>query len=316
MQLKSFAPIIITTLNRYNHFKRCLESLEKCTWAEKTRVYVALDYPPSEKYIDGWKKIDKYLYEKEKNNGFYSLIVYRRTENYFFSGNRNLSAAVNDLPEEDNTYIYSEDDNVFSLNFLDFMNKALVVYAKDNRIRSVCGYNGYKTFNDATSFLTADSCAWGLGIWKDKDQIYQNVDMQWYKSIILDFRMTLKLYKKYPAGAMMLLSSIKNNKKYGDACRTVCNIFSHTYQIRPVVSLVKNEGFDGSGLHCGSDASAVNNMEISNLLEYSLEGEPFVLDNDIEGKKLLFQHALSPIFFNRIRTHISFWRSYLKYRFF
>ena len=50
-----FAPVIIPTLNRYEHFRKCLESLEACTGAEKTDVYVALDFPPSEKYVEGWK---------------------------------------------------------------------------------------------------------------------------------------------------------------------------------------------------------------------------------------------------------------------
>ena len=51
-----YAPVIIPTMNRYNHFYACLESLERCTGSEHTDVYVALDYPPSEKYVDGWKE--------------------------------------------------------------------------------------------------------------------------------------------------------------------------------------------------------------------------------------------------------------------
>ena len=51
MEINHYAPVIIVTLNRYEHFKRCLDSLEKCTGANKTDVYVGLDYPPSEKYV-------------------------------------------------------------------------------------------------------------------------------------------------------------------------------------------------------------------------------------------------------------------------
>lgn len=76
-----YAPVIIPTLNRYEHFKRCLESLEKCTGAEMTEVYVGLDFPPSDKYVEGWKKIDIYLKEKEVNNHFKKLIVVRRETN-------------------------------------------------------------------------------------------------------------------------------------------------------------------------------------------------------------------------------------------
>lgn len=46
MEIKQYAPVVIPTLNRYDHFKACLESLEKC----KTDVYVVLDFSPSEEY--------------------------------------------------------------------------------------------------------------------------------------------------------------------------------------------------------------------------------------------------------------------------
>ena len=38
MKITKYAPIVIPTLNRYEHFKRCLESIERCTGAEYTDV--------------------------------------------------------------------------------------------------------------------------------------------------------------------------------------------------------------------------------------------------------------------------------------
>ena len=46
MEDRNYAPVIIPTLSRFEHFKRCWESLENCTGADKTEVFVALDYPP------------------------------------------------------------------------------------------------------------------------------------------------------------------------------------------------------------------------------------------------------------------------------
>lgn len=34
-------------------------------WADQTEVYVALDHHPSEKYVEGWKRIDSYLEENK-----------------------------------------------------------------------------------------------------------------------------------------------------------------------------------------------------------------------------------------------------------
>lgn len=82
MGTKFYAPVIIVTLDRVEHFKRCLESLEECTGAENTDVYVALDYPPSEKYIAGWEKNNVYISEKETNHHFKSFHVLRRERNY------------------------------------------------------------------------------------------------------------------------------------------------------------------------------------------------------------------------------------------
>lgn len=73
MEIKNYAPVIIPTLCRDVHFKRCLESLEKCTAAEYTDVYVGLDYPAIEKHVEGWKKIDGYL--NPKNTEEYATAI-------------------------------------------------------------------------------------------------------------------------------------------------------------------------------------------------------------------------------------------------
>ena len=51
--VNNLAPVIIPTLCRYDHFKRLMESLNKCTWADKTDVYIGLDYPAKEEHRDG-----------------------------------------------------------------------------------------------------------------------------------------------------------------------------------------------------------------------------------------------------------------------
>ena len=56
-----YAPILITTLNRYECLRRCIESLQKNSWADKTELFISVDYPPTDKYVDGYNKIKKYL---------------------------------------------------------------------------------------------------------------------------------------------------------------------------------------------------------------------------------------------------------------
>ena len=78
-----YAPILIPTLNRYEHLRKCLESLSRCTWAEQTDVYVSLDYPPSDqwdRYAPGWEKNREFL-RSCGNLGFKNLFVIEQTEN-------------------------------------------------------------------------------------------------------------------------------------------------------------------------------------------------------------------------------------------
>ena len=60
MELNNYAPVIIPTLNRYDHFVRCIQSLAKCTDASETDLIIGLDFPPSDKYVDGYKRIKEY----------------------------------------------------------------------------------------------------------------------------------------------------------------------------------------------------------------------------------------------------------------
>ena len=172
MEIKTYAPVIIPTLNRYDHFRECIESLEKCTGADKTEVYIGLDYPPSEKYVEGWKKIDEYLQEKEHRNGFKQLVVFRREHNCGVrSENSNLKLLRIYVSEKNDRYIASEDDNVFSPNFLEYINKGLEKYYTDKNVFAINGYchcYDFK-FNDNNHFLhNVDFSAWGYGVWVDR----------------------------------------------------------------------------------------------------------------------------------------------------
>lgn len=75
--VNNLAPVIIPTLCRYDHFKRLMESLNKCTWADKTDVYIGLDYPAKEEHRDGWMKIKRFLCEERfcfKKTQLYTLM--------------------------------------------------------------------------------------------------------------------------------------------------------------------------------------------------------------------------------------------------
>lgn len=80
----TYFPVIIPTLNRYEHFKACVESLSACTHASQTELIIGLDFPPSNKYVEGWKKVQAYI---PKIQGFKKVTCFERNTNLGSSKN-------------------------------------------------------------------------------------------------------------------------------------------------------------------------------------------------------------------------------------
>lgn len=267
MEIKTYAPVIIPTLNRYDHFRQCLESLEKCVGADMTNVYVGLDYPPAEKYVEGWKKIDAYLKDKVANCSFKNLFVFRRDHNYGAFHSASNDAALRDyVTKYYDRWIFSEDDNIFSPNFLLYMNTCLEKYHGDPDVVQISGYTypvHWKVSGGATC-LKENVCfsAWGAGFWVDKySKIQEYIEADELKHKLGEVIRT-KSYKKMidaaTEGYFPAMCSYRGYKKKGKdpwrmCCDFVCRCYlaiENKYVVSPVISKVRNLGFDGSGITC------------------------------------------------------------------
>ena len=129
-----YAPVVIPTLCRFEHFKRCIDSLSRCTGAEFTDVYIGLDYPLKDSHWEGYRKICDYL---EHFTGSFHLIVVKRDKNYGFRGN--IRDLIEQVRCDYDRYILSEDDNEFAPNFLEYMNVGLEKYKDDPNVLRICG---------------------------------------------------------------------------------------------------------------------------------------------------------------------------------
>lgn len=281
--IKHYAPVVIPTLNRYEHFKRCIESLERCSGADKTDVYVGLDFPPSEKYVEGWKMIDDYLTNKEAKHGFSSLIVYRRKYNCGV-GKKGSNAAllIDELSTKYDSYIFSEDDNEFSPSFLEYMNNAFLKYKDNPRIIRISGYKSpvLRAPLRENVFCNIDSPAYGFGHWiaKDRDlNVSYNIIEKELKSSLARL---LKNYWIYPAIIYKAIRMIEKKANYGDVTISVLNLINGSFTLCPSVSLVRNWGCDGSGFHCGFIKNLHEEL-ISNNLHFEIDEIKIELSDDI-----------------------------------
>lgn len=246
---KKFAPVLISTLNRYEHFRRCLESLERCTGAELTDVYVGLDYPPSEKYVAGWEKIDAYLKEKESGHSFKNLYVRKRDHNCGPSGNMKL--LYDDVRDISDRYISIEDDNELSPCFIEYMNNALEKYKDDDRVICVSGYTPFTYLGGKNIYFNRLVYTWGVGRWfKKGEESKPYRTLEFMKSVLCDFSKSMYLFKFHPIVFKRFMDQIVYNHIYGDLSFTCYCILNDKFCIYPSKTLVRNWGNDGSGVHC------------------------------------------------------------------
>ena len=248
MKILNYAPILIPTLNRYEHFRRCVESLSRCAHADKTELVIGLDYPPSEKYIEGWEKICNYV---STISGFAQVTILKREYNY--GVHKNIDDIKEYASKKYDRFIMSEDDNEFSPNFLDYINKGLEIYKDNPNIYAICGYNypidmsGY----EFEYYFSHEFAGWGYGGWFEKqEKVYK---------IIQNPQYPIDLYKKYPLGLyfksnlkLMSLATRVGDGFLGDVYLTSYLHSRNIYTVFPKVSKVRNWGHDGTGINCGA----------------------------------------------------------------
>ena len=269
--MNNFAPVLIPTLNRHVHFKKCIESLSKCIGADKTDLFIALDYPLNETHWEGYKIIKEYL---PTITGFKSITIFERNHN--FGAAKNLGAAAKIINENHDRKIISEDDNVFGPSFLKFVNKGLDVYEEREDIFSVTGYNSPIIMPDwymPDAYLRQNYCGWGVGTWLKKS-LEVKTSMKALSEIFE--RNISNIKNDYPQLIYGIKSMIKSGLLLGDL-----TVFLHMYDrgmysVYPTKTRVKNIGTDGSGLH----APAVNKKYLYQKLDINVEG--YDLPEDLE----------------------------------
>lgn len=238
------APILVTVYNRIKHFKKCIESLKKCNLATKSHLFIAIDAPYRDVDIDDNKKIISY----SKNiTGFKQITLLIRPENY--GTNKNGDLARDEIFNNYDRLIMSEDDNIFSTNFLVTINKCLEIYNGREDIFSISGWN--MPFNFPKNYkkevyLWQGFSAWGVGIWRDKWK-QMNYSMDKVQSWLNNKQHIRKINNVSQHYYYALLDMKKNNNIHGDGF--ICNylVENHMYSIYPSKTLTKNIGHDGMG---------------------------------------------------------------------
>jgi len=245
----NLAPILVQVYTRKKHFTNCIESLAQCKLAEQSHLFIASDAPKNEDDMQAVDDIRKYC---ETIKGFAKVDVLAYEHN--LGALEASKYAQQRIFSEYSSMIFTEDDNIFSPNFLEFINEGLEYYKDNPNVFAICGYkHPFKMPKLYPYDIYASACisAWGFGVWKEK---YLSVNL--YPKRI---ELSTKQVKRYAHSFYeLMLDIISKNIVYGDVLMMYHCIKNNMITIHPVISLVQNHGHDGSGEHCGINTEYFN----------------------------------------------------------
>ena len=208
------------------------------------------------------KKARKHTWPlKMKLDGFKKITVIKRDTNY--GAIRNAKELILHVKHDYETYIFSEDDNEFSPNFLEYINKGLVKYKDNPDVIAICGYVEPKCRYDAlrtypyNAYPIIGYNAWGVGVWFNKKPKEEDPDE------ILESPKRVATVLKHGHGlALHRLFSRKRTNAVGDLMWRIHCATHKKYCIFPKTSKVRNWGFDESASNCSSLLSYYKEIEI------------------------------------------------------
>lgn len=289
-----YAPIIIPTLNRNKHLERCIVSLQKNSWAKYTDLIISVDYPPTDKYVPGHRKVCKYL---EKGiNGFLNVeIIYHEKnlgayENYQFL-KRHVSTKYD-------RYIFSEDDNEMSPNFIEYIDKGLELFENNENIIAVCstGAGGEKETDDENVVLTHNYSAHGYGTWfKKDDKFTEQINRAYFEDISRNIKKLWQLYKYDPSLIFACQSAIfRKEKLYQlpdgsipivDMTIKIYAVLEDKYVVCPCIRKSRNWGYDGSGVNCLGKETYQPKVQIDTRKEFIYQYKETIRESKLPPKR-------------------------------
>lgn len=274
--------ILVPTLCRNVHLEKCLNSLMKNPWAKYVDLYIGIDYPAKDSHWPGYLEILK-LMEKDYSM-FRSFHVFKRPTNY--GADDNMTALYLEAIKDHEQFIFMEDDTEFSENYLEYMLKALDFFRDDPDVISVSGYSypvRLKT-EDNCNIITQNAIfnMWGAGFWRSKFVVFRK-DIEEDLCLIRDFSYNLKHYHFSRYRKVDYINCVAGVDPFDRDVRKYCYMFTSMsdiamsvylqvkgkYQAMPVITKVRNNGFDGTGLYCQAIKQTKFGRITSDTYDYS-----------------------------------------------
>ncbi len=257
-----YASVVIPTLNRDEHLKRCVTSLAENSMADRTVLVVSVDYPPAQKYEVGYRKVCDFLNADEDwKKRFAEVRVIFQEQNLGPAGNTSFlfqyAAGIS------NRMIYTEDDNEFALNFLEYMNACLEYFEQDERVMGICGCADvpWKRNNDSDNVAAIKfATGYGIGFWLNRDaKMWDDVKGFMMSDDLLNRHALKTLKTRNPVLFSLYMRCVVGSRKAPfwregelfrtDSLRSMYLHMTDRYCVAPAICKSRTWGNDGSGVN-------------------------------------------------------------------
>ena len=246
-EIKECAPVALFVFNRPDHTRRTIESLLANGCSAQTPLVIFSDGARSEKDVPKVEAVRKYI---RRISGFRDVQVVERAENRGLANS--VIAGVTELIDRYGRVIVLEDDMETSPFFLDYMNRALEKYRGHDNVFCIHGYAFPADMTDVsteTFFLAGAEC-WGWATWKRAwDHFCPDARR------LIDLLRSQGMERAFDYDGNHAYMRMLERQSIGRidswAIRWRASAFVRGgLTLWPRVSLVRNFGMDGSGVHC------------------------------------------------------------------
>ena len=236
-------PLAVFVYNRLEHTKRMLASLEICHRLDECQVYIFSDGPKSIKEQQAAESVREIVHTWGQQH---SVQIVESAVNLGLA--KSIVGGVTRLCNEYGRVIVVEDDLVLHPQFLNYMLQALERYETDDRVAQISGYMFPARHEKKTdAFFLPFITTWGWATWSRAWRLFDwHPDITALEQSKLSRRFDLN--NTYPFASMLKDQLAGRVQSWGILFYWA--VFSESKLVlHPRLSLVRNEGFDGSGAH-------------------------------------------------------------------
>ncbi len=276
----------VLAYNRPKHFKKVLQAIIK----EKVKeVSVYMDGPENNIIKKNQSKIINQINNLKKK---IKIKLIHQKKNYGLAYSV-LNAVETEFKNND-AMILIEDDCVPQKGFFNYMNMSLKKYKNEKKIKSICSYNNLNVTNKKKTFFLKRFNPWGWATWRDRWTQF-NPDIKFAIERLQAFGKINKL-------PLDLKTYCKNNsilegkQDIWSLSWTLFHYFDDALVLYPPITLIKNIGFDGTGIHCTkTDVFNIKSSFRSKKISYPKNTNVHLL-NELENENFLIKNSSKTFF--------------------